>query len=291
MSSSVNSQTFETAQFVGRVQDLLGRSLSRLSSGDRIVSPADDSQGVGLIGKLTAQDKRIRAASTNVQNAASYLQSVDGFIGAINGMVTRMSELSVLASDVMKNSGDIALYREEFTQIQNQLRATIGGTTAEIGGTSDITKPLGRFNGIVLFGPNATGLPVAAGASPGESITIPETNLRNGAMLEIIRQDGSGNYTLDISAPDAIAKIGAAIQDLADERGTVGAVSRRFDLAAETLTKRDENLQKSISRINDVDIASESTRLSRYQMISQASTMILAQATQSPASVLKLLKQ
>lgn len=288
MSASVNSQTFENAQFLGRVQDLLTRSLSRLSSGERIVSPADDSQGVGLIEKLGAQDKRVQAASTNVQNAASYLQSVDGFIAAMNKMVTRMSELSVMASDGMKNSGDIALYREEFRQIQQQLRSTIGGTTAEIGGTADITKPLGTFNGIVLFGANPAGLPIASGAS-GETIVIPQNNLRDGAMLDVIQQDASGNFTLDISDPTAIARINAAVQDLADERGSVGAVSRRFEIAGESLSKRDEDLQKSTSSIRDVDIATESTRLSKYQMISQAASMILAQATQSPKSVLKLL--
>ncbi|PTY08838.1 flagellin [Opitutaceae bacterium EW11] len=288
MSASVNSQTFENAQFLGRVQDLLTRSLSRLSSGERIVSPADDSQGVGLIEKLGAQDKRVQAASTNVQNAASYLQSVDGFIAAMNKMVTRMSELSVMASDGMKNSGDIALYREEFRQIQQQLRSTIGGTTAEIGGTADITKPLGTFNGIVLFGANPAGLPIASGAS-GETIVIPQNNLRDGAMLDVIQQDASGNFILDITDPTAIAKIKAAVQDLADERGSVGAVSRRFEIAGESLSKRDEDLQKSTSSIRDVDIATESTRLSKYQMISQAASMILAQATQSPKSVLKLL--
>jgi flagellin len=288
--ASIAMETLSNARYMDRMDALLTRSLTRLSSGKRMVSPADDPQGVALGEKLTAQEKRVSAAITNVQNATSYLQSADGFIGSMNRMVTRMSELTLLASDVMKNSGDIALYTTEFQQIQQQLRLTIGGTTAEIGGTLAVTKPLGTYNGIVLFQPNAAGLTIATSETPNTGINIPETNFRNGAMLELIKQDGSGNFTLNITDSDAIAKINAGIQDLADERATIGAVSRRFDLAAGALTKHSEDMISNISGIQDVDIARESTRLARYQMLNQSTTAMLAQANDSPRAVLQLLR-
>lgn len=290
MNGTVSTDAFTNARYLDRVHDLLGRSLSRMSSGSRIVSPSDDAQGVGLGEKLTAQSKRVQAARTNVQNAVSYLQSADGFVGAMNKMVTRMSELTLLASDVMKNGGDIALYQSEFSQLQEELRSTIGGTTAEIGGTVAITKPLGSYNGNVLFGPNATGMPVSTGDTPSDTVTIPETNFRDGAMLELFKQDNAGNYTLKITDSDAIAKINAGIQDLADERGTIGAVSRRFDIIAATLTKRSEDMTSTISEIQDVDVASESTRLAKLQMLSSSATAMLAQANQSPRSILQMLR-
>jgi flagellin len=255
-----------------------------------MVTPADDPQGVGLAGKLTAQSKRLDAASTNVQNAVSYLQSSDGLMGSMSRMVTRMSELSILAKDVMKNGGDIALYQTEFAKIQEQLRVTIGGSTAEIGGTTAITKPLGTFNGIVLFGANTAGITTAVGANTNESITISETNLRDGAMVELFKQDNAGNFTLSVTDPTALTKINAGLQDLADERATVGAFSRRFDLVGATLTKRSEEITKSISGIQDVDVATESTRLAKYQALTQSASTMVVQANSSSDAVLQMLR-
>lgn len=289
-SSSVTSESFSNARYLDRVQNLVTRSLSRLSSGSRIVTPSDDAQGVGLGEKLTGQNQRIQAAETNVQNATSYLQSTDGFIKSMSDMVTRMSELSLLATDVMKNGGDIALYQTEFTALQEQLRGIVGGTTAEIGGTTSITKPMGTFNGLVLFGPNPGGMPVATSETPGENVALPEINFRDGSMLELIQQDGAGNYTLHLTDSTAISKITAGLQDLADERATVGAVSRRFELIASNLKKRGERMTSTLSAINDVDVATESTRLSKMQALAQSGTAMLAQANQSPRAVLRLLQ-
>lgn len=288
--TSVNTLTQINARYLNRVDSLLTRSLTRLSSGTRMVTPADDPQGVGLAGKLTAQSKRLSAASTNVQNAVSYLQSSDGLMGSMGGMVTRMSELSLLAKDVMKNAGDIALYQTEFTKIQEQLRATIGGATSEIGGTTAVTKPLGTFNGIVLFGANAAGITTAVGENSTESITIPENNLRDGSMVELFKQDGAGNFTLHITDSDALTKITAGLQDIANERSTIGSLSRRFDLVAGTLTKRSEEMTKSISGIQDVDVARESTRLAKYQALTQSASTMVVQANSSSGAVLQMLR-
>ena len=160
--STVNIQTLAAAQDLGRINELLGRSLNRLSSGLRITDPASDPAGVGSISKLDAQNKRTQAAAINVQNASSYVQSSVGFLASMGGLITRMSELTQNATDATKSTGDIALYQSEFKQLQDQLRQTIGGTTAEIGGTTDVTNPLGTFNGLTLYGANPAGLTVAS---------------------------------------------------------------------------------------------------------------------------------
>jgi len=289
MSNSVNIDTFTNARFLNRVQDLLTRSTTRLSSGSRIVSASDDPAGAALGEKLTGQNKRIQAASTNIQNAISHLQTVDGFLTGMNGLVTRMSELQVMANDPIKNPGDIALYQSEFTQLQDQLRVTIGGSTAEIGGTFGITKPLGTFNGNILFGSNPGGTAIATGDTPSENIPLPEINLRNGGMLALIQQDASGNYTLHLTDSDAGTKIMAGIQDLGDERSTIGAVNQRFDVAGTTLIQRGQDLTQSLSDINDVSVATESTHLAKYQMLAQAATSMLTQENRAPQAILKLL--
>ena len=287
---NTNIQAIAGARNLNHSQEMLGRSITRLSSGSKIVNPSDDAAGLAVSEKLDAQGKRVKAATTNVQNAVSYVQTADGFMSGMTKILSRMSELGILAKDVTKTSSDVDLYQQEFTALQDQLRATIGGDTTEIGGTTGVTTPLGAFNGITLFGANATGLSVTIGQAVGQDMTINESNLRSGAMLEIINQDGAGAYTLLSSDSDAIQKITDSIQHVASERATLGAAQSRLELAATTLQVEYENLSSAISRIRDVDVAEESTQYAKYNILVQSGTAMLAQANQTPQSVLKLLQ-
>ena len=271
-------------------QEMLGRSLTRLSSGSKIVNPSDDAAGLAVSEKLGAQNRRIKAAVTNVQNTISYTQTADGFMSGMTKILSRLSELAILAKDVTKNPTDIALYQQEFTALQDQLRATVGGNSSEIGGTAAVASPLGAFNGITLFGSNGAGLTVTIGQAVGQEMVIGDTNLRDGAMGTIITQDSSGAYTLSIDDTSAIGDITAAIQDVATERASLGASQSRLELAATTLQVEFENLGAAISRIRDVDVAEESTQYAKYNILVQSGTAMLAQANQTPRTVLQLLQ-
>jgi flagellin len=286
---NTNIQAITAARQLNHSQDMLGRALTRLSSGSKIVTPSDDAAGLAVSEKLDAQNGRVKAATTNVQNAVSYVQTADGFMGGMTKILSRMSELAILAKDVTKNPGDVALYQKEFSALQDQVRATIGGTTTEIGGTAGISTPLGAFNGITLFGPNSAGLTVTIGQAVGQDMTIKESNLRQGNMLDIIGQDSSGNYNLTLTDPNAIADITGGIQQIATERATLGASQSRLEVAATTLQVEYENLSSAISRIRDVDVAEESTQYAKYNILVQSGTAMLAQANSLPQSVLKLL--
>lgn len=288
---NTNIQAISAARNLNHSQEMLGRSLTRLSSGSKIVNPSDDAAGLAVSEKLDAQNRRVKAAETNVQNAISYVQTADGFMSGMTSILSRMSELAILAKDVTKNPTDVSLYQEEFTALQDQLRATIGGTTSEIGGTADVETPLGAFNGITLFGANSAGLTVTIGQAVGQDMNIPESNLRDGAMLDIISQDNTGAYTLNITDPNAIGAITDAIQDIATERASLGASQSRLELASRTLQVEYENLGAAISRIRDVDVAEESTSYAKFNILVQSGTAMLAQANQTPQSVLRLLQQ
>jgi len=287
---NTNIQAIAGARNLNHSQEMLGRSLTRLSSGSKIVNPSDDAAGLAVSEKLDAQGKRVKAATTNVQNAVSYVQTADGFMSGMTKILSRMSELAILAKDVTKNGTDVDLYQQEFTALQDQLRATIGGPVAEIGGTAPVATPLGAFNGITLFGSNATGLNVTIGQAVGQEMNIRESNLRIGGMLEIIKQDATGAYTLSSTDADSIQKITDSIQHVATERATLGAAQSRLELASTTLQIEYENLSSAISRIRDVDVAEESTQYAKYNILVQSGTAMLAQANQTPQSVLKLLQ-
>lgn len=292
---NTNIQAIAAARNLNKSQEMLGRSLNRLSSGSKIVNPSDDAAGLAVSEKLDAQNLRVRAATTNVQNAISFTQSADGFMSGMTKILARMSELALLAKDVTKNSTDVALYQKEFTALQDQLRQTIGGTTTQIGGTADVNPPLGQFNGITIFGNDSSsdgsgsGLTVTVGQAVGQTMTIPQINLRDGYMGAIIGQDSSGGYSLSLSSTNVISALTNGIQDVATERASLGASQSRLELASSSLQVEYENLSSAISRIRDVDVAEESTQFARYNILVQSGTAMLAQANQTPQSVLKLL--
>ena len=282
MTINTNPAATSAARNLNRSQEMLNKSLNRLSSGSKIVSPSDDAAGLAVSEKLLAQNRRLDAASTNVQNAMSYIQTADGFMSSISKVLTRMSELSMMAKDVTKNTGDVALYQREFQALQQQLSDTVGGGT--------LAAPLGTFNGIVLFGPNAAGLSVTIGEGAGQTMTIAETNLQNGAMNAILAQSAPPAFNVDISTSNIAALVVAAIDDIATERATLGASQSRLDVAATTLSLESQNLEAAISRIRDVDVATESTQFAKNNILVQSGTAMLAQANQLPQSVLKLLQ-
>jgi flagellin len=284
---STNLPALQSAFTLDSNQDLLNSSITSLSSGSKNNSVADDPVGVGVANALSSQNQRLSAAATNIQTAISYTQASDSLLSNIGDMFGRMSQLVDLAQDPTQSSADAANYQQEFQSLQTQLRHTIGGTTAEIGGTSDISSPVGAFNGLTLFA--SSGYQVALGGSAAESMTIPATNLRTGAVLNLIQQDSSGNYLLNLSSTSA-ADLTAAIQQVAACRATIGATQSRLTLASSKVQTESQNIASAISQINDVDVASASTALAKYNVLVQADAAMLAQANTTSASVLKLLK-
>ena len=132
---NTNISAQSTAQLLGQSSAKLSASLARLSSGSKIVSPADDSAGLAVSMKLGAQISRTDAAKSNVGNAVSFNQTQDGYLSKVNDALTRMSELTVLAQDVTKTTSDRALYNSEFQTF---------GTYVKDVATKD-------FNGVSLF--------------------------------------------------------------------------------------------------------------------------------------------
>lgn len=289
-SVNVQVQNYSDARRLGQLNHLLSDSLSRLSSGTRIAKPSEDPTAVGTGGKLSAQNRRAQAAAVNVQNAVSLTQTSAGFLANIGTILSRMAELGQSATDPTKSSNDVALYQTEFRQLQDQLRQTVGGSTAEIVGTSAVSEPLGTFNGVVLFGANPAGITVASGSQAGIGLVIPETNLRAGALSDLFRQDSAGNYLVQVTDANIVPSLEAANSGIADARSVLAGVSSRLDFAAGRLAVESENLEAAVSRIADTDIATESTRLSKLNLLYETGTAMLSQANQSPKTVLRLLQ-
>ena len=209
----------------------------------------------------------------------------------------RLGQLASLYHDATEEFCRMSRFTSRnFQSLQDQLRSVIGGTTGEIRGTADITSPLGTFNGKALFGSTpGGGTTLTIGASAGQEMTIPDTDLRTGAMLSVIQQDASGRYTLGATDGDAISVVSDATQDLGAQRWPPRVPrNRAFSLAGDHAAGiQNQNLSSALSSIRDVDVAQESTRLAKYNILVQSAALaMLAQwLNQTPQSVLKLLQR
>jgi flagellin len=279
---NTNSAATSAAYNLSNTNVNLQRSLNRLSSGSRINSSADDAGGLAVSMKMSASIRRTEATSANVGNAISFLQTQDGVLKTADKILNRMSELATLAQDVTKSTSDLTLYNTELDVLKNQLNLMLSE----------------KFNGISLFSAGA-----GAGATLNDSTTMTVVTSHDGSQTVGITQAdlesisntvGTSNSTgMDIAsttgAQAAVTTIQSAIQNLATIRANNGAEQSRLTFAADMLAVNKTNLEAANSRIIDVDVADESTKLARYNILQQAGTAMLAQANQSTQSILRLI--
>ena len=260
---NTNSAAIGAAYNLSNSNAMLQKSLARLSSGSRIVNPADDAGGLAVSMKLEAAVKRTGAAGTNVANATSFLQVQDGTLKTAGDILSRVSELKLLSTDVTKSATDIANYDTEFTALKAQL--------------SSMTSQ--QFNGVDLFGGGT--LSIIASEDGTQTIDITQSDL----ATNVATITGAANLAaLNVSdTSDAIANV-------ATSRAQNGAESSRLGFASQLIATTGQNLQAADSRIADVDVAQESTNLAKNQILVQFGTSMLAQANSSAQSVLRLIQ-
>jgi flagellin len=265
---NTNISAQNSSQLLAESSAKLSKSLARLSSGSRIVSPEDDAAGLAVSLRFDAQINRIGAANTNVGNAISFTQTQDGFMKKVQKALDRMSELAVLAQDVTKTSTDLSLYDKEFKTLQSYI-------------TDVSTKD---FNGVSLFSANALNVTIdSEGVTFGMSAVDMSISAYTGATGATVGITSASN------AASALTNVKAALSQLATDRATIGANVARLNSTSEQLNVLKTNLSAANSRIKDVDVAEESTQYARYNILVQAGTAMLAQANAAPQSALKLL--
>ncbi|HXJ57850.1 MAG TPA: flagellin [Verrucomicrobiae bacterium] len=264
---NTNTHAMTAASNLQSSEAMLSKSLARLSSGSKIVNPADDAAGLAVSMRLDAQIARLIAAKNNVGNAFSFTQTQDGYLKKIAKALDRMSELSIMAQDVTKSDADRSLYDAEFQQLHDYF-------------TSAASKD---FNGVSLFSTNTLNVTID---SEGNTFTMTGIDLAGGAYTALNGSD----VTTTTNAATALINVKAAITQLATDRATIGAYQVRMNLTSEQLVVSKENLSAATSRIQDVDVAEESTQYARYNILVQSGTAMLAQANQMPQSVLRLLQ-
>ena len=322
---NTNASATSASHNLSRANDSLRSSLQRLSSGKRINTSADDAGGMAVAYKLDSRVSRTGAILQNTQNALSYLQVQDGAMESVGKIVSRMSELRVMAQDVTKNSSDIENYSKEFIELQSQLGQikeekfngislfaaegqTLGngGINVVDGGTYTASSTPG-----VNYDKYARTLTTnASGQVADGSISLNVINLE--FVLSIGNLSGVGNDAdVDLGGLGNAAGAGgvelgtdgfvtsilhvsvgqftAVIEKIADMRAENGAEQNRVVQTLEMLQTNLTNIEAAYGRIMDTDVALESTRFARHNVLVQASAAMTAQANQLTNVALQLL--
>jgi flagellin len=285
INTNVNSLVAQNAVNVNA--RALSNAMEQLSTGKRINGSKDDAAGLSISQIMTAQIRGLNQAVRNANDGVSLLQTADGAMIEQTNMMQRMRELAVQsASDTVTPDQKVYLdkeYQALLTEIDR-----IGAAT--------------QWNGKNLL--DATGGTAGAGtyvfqvgANASQSISVVLGKARTDGILSTLAttkivndSTGAAPTTSTAEATAAITAIDAALKASNNQRAAIGAGINQLTYAADNLTNISMNTAASRSRIEDTDYATASTELARTQIIQQAATAMLAQANQSPQSVLALLK-
>ena len=311
---STNTAAASANFYLSRNNLALQKSLTRLASGSRVINPADDAGGLAVAMKLGSSISRLGGAEKNIQNAMSFLEVQDGILETVGQIVDRMSELKGLYHDVMKNSSDQDSYNNEFKDLQVQLyemsferfnNVSLFAQFTEINGTTS-----GRFNAGSQLD-NTLNVYISEDGESGTKVSLHKAMLLSALTISLANNSpatySSGNQstTMKFAVPSldgtgSVRPLGLAdvsvgvfntvIQNVAGLRSQNGAAMSRLRFASDNVNLQKANLVAAKSRIMDVDMAGESTNLSKQNFLVQASAAMLAQANASTEVALILLR-
>ena len=272
---ATNVQSLSAQRTLNGTREAQNRSLEKLSAGERITRAGDDAAGLAISEKLKAEIRSMRQANRNANDGISLIQTAEGGLNEIQSILIRLRELSMQsASDTV---GDV---ERGFTnkEVQNLV--------AEVQRISEVTK----FNGKSLL--NGTLQPmefqVGTNNNPTQDRLVYDTRDAS-STVEKLGLTGLSVST-KVDAQGNLGKIDEAIKTVNDNRAGFGALQNRLQSTINNLMVADENLSAANSRIRDVDVAAESSELTKRNILMQAGTAMLAQANSNGMMALKLIQ-
>jgi flagellin len=258
---------------LGANQAKLAVSFARLSSGLRINSAKDDAAGLAISESLKSQIRSFNVAERNASDGISMAQTGEGALGEVHDILGRMRELATQAANGSLTSADRGFLQTEFASLQDEITRIQGSA---------------KFNGRALVSSTAETITLQVGLSNTASDQISVT--LGGVSLATI---AGGSTVLSGStasgALSALSTIDTAIGNVSTARATFGAAMNRLETAQSSIQTMRLNLSAANSRIRDVDVAQETSSLSRNQVLTQAGVSVLAQANQLPQLAFGLL--
>jgi flagellin len=266
-----NVASLSAQRNLARTQESLSKNMSRLSSGLRINSAADDAAGLGISEKLRAQTRGLAQAERNAMDGVSLLQTAEGSLNEVSGILVRMRELALSSATDTNNDTQREYLNEEFTALGEELTRLTSVTD---------------FNGTKLLNGDAAALEIQVGLN--ESATDDRIQIDIPAM-DAASLGVDGTILTKTDAQDVLSVIDDAINTVSESRAGLGSLQNRMQITIQNLSASRENLTAANSRIRDVDVAEETAAMTRNSILMQAGVSVLSQANQAPQVALSLL--
>ena len=317
---NTNAAAANAGFHLARNSQSLQQSLNRLSSGRRINRPSDDSGGLAVSMKLRSSINQLNGARNNIQNGISFLEVQDGILEAAGRIVDRMTELKGMSQDMLKNDFDNSTYNNEFQDLQVQLYDITQQTFNGVSLFAQFNSEGG--NGVFYAIPtnssrsfdNTVSIFVSSDGSEGAKVSLNKSLLLSALTINSNTLDStffasglkdnsavagtSGVFSFassDIGGTMSLDKVSSgvftkALENIAGLRAQNGGTMSRLNFAADNIARQTTNMEAAYGRIVDVDIAAESTRLAKYNVLIQSSAAMLAQANSTTDVALMLLR-
>jgi len=258
---------------LNNTQNSLTKSLGRVSSGSRINRAGDDAAGLSVSSRMKSDNVSLKAAMRNTNDGISMIQTAEGGLNEVYNILTRMRELAVQGSNDTYSSTDRAQIQIEY----NQLRLEISRISGDA-----------NFNRITILNSTKT-LKFQIGINNAGNNQF-DLNLNNiNASVGALNVTAGANVSTAALARAAITTVDKALSSVNDKRARLGAFQNRLESALNTASNYSQNLSSAASQISDVDYASESANLTKFQIMQQAGVAALGQAKAIPQSILSLL--
>lgn len=271
---NTNVQSLAAQRSLSEVKQDQDGALEKLASGSRINRASDDAAGLAISERLKADIRGSQQAKRNASDGISMIQVAEGGMNEISNILVRLRELSVQAASDTIGDKERAFTDLEFQQLSKEMERIASNT---------------EFNGTKLLNGEGDVKDFQVGTGNDSfadriSYSPAETNVSASELgvsgLAVASKEG---------AQDNLAVIDQAMDKVNGNRAVLGALQNRLTSTVSNLDVKTENLSAANSRIRDTDVAQVSADLAKSNILTSASTSVLAQSNNSQMSALKLI--
>ncbi len=254
----------------------LDKSIEKLSSGSRINRAGDDAAGLAISENLKAQIRGLGQAERNAMDGVSLVQVAEGGMQEISSILIRLRELAVQAASDTVGPTERKFLNTEYESLVSEIDRIANAT---------------EFNRIPLL--NGTGSTFDIQVGTRNNPNVDRITFFDGSSADVSSVALGINLTSvadKASAQNTLSALDSAIISVSSIRADFGAMQNRLQSVINNLAISIENMSAANSRIRDTDVAVETAELTKNNILMQAGTAVLAQANQSIANALSLLK-
>ena len=267
---NTNVSSLNTQRHLAKNSASFKTSMEKLSSGLRINRAGDDAAGLAISEGLKADIRALDQAARNGADGISLVQTGEGALDEVSNILLRMKELAEQSMNGTLSDTDRGYLDSEYTALSDEIDRIAAGT---------------EFNGVSLLDGNLdVDIQVGIGTASSDSVNV--------ALSTNMDASGVGISAAIDSASDAgtaLGEIDDAIATVTEARADFGAVQNRLESSIRNISMTSENLSAANSRIRDVDIAAETSKMTSSQILQQAGVSMLAQANMSTSLAMALM--